>query len=264
MSKESRFISPEIPGKSVGVSAFLAELRPTGLVLQGGLNINRQYVDAEGRSYLHRAPKERGVVVDSMLFSYHTIGFTAHGGAFRYLDTAEQLDKMDYMHRLGLKTIVPIVAEGEEMVVPFLEGEMLQKYLQGGKTRILPDVLDHMVHAHDQGVIFGDRWTSNTLVSPEEDFTEIDFDVELTGKSAKEFELSQFLYHAILFSKSRPQMIGLLDNYFSQRRRETKSYDKTTIAAFLQGHLDVYDGQVYDGSVNNIREEVEQVSGILI
>ncbi len=263
MTKELRGISPEILDKSASVSAFLTDLTPTGLVLQGGLNINRQYVDAEGRSYLHRAPKERGVVVDSMLLSYHKIGFTAYGGAFRYLDTTEQVDKMNHMHNLGLKTIVPIVSEGDEMVVPFLEGKMLQKYLQEGKTKVLPDVLDHMVAAHDKGVILGDRWTSNTIVSPEEDFTEIDFDVELTGKSAKEFELSQFLYHALLFAASRTQMIGLLDDYFSQRHDETKSYDKTTMAAFLKGHLDVYDGQVYDGSVNNIREEVAQISGIL-
>ena len=116
------------------VGRFLSALTPTEVPFEGAANINRVYADPAGKvgeagaRYLYRQPKDRTGVIQELKKWYKGVGFTATGGSFRYLSNAEQAKKMRKMHSVGLKTVVPAVSVGEEMILPFIEGETLLDY----------------------------------------------------------------------------------------------------------------------------------------
>ena len=238
------------------VERFLSTLTSTGKIFDGAANINRMYVGQDGGKYLYREPKERTRVTEELTKWYSGIGFT---GQFRYLSNAEQAQKMSEMQNLGLKTVAPVVSEGEQMILPFIEGETLLSYIKDGKHNVVPAVVDHLLSAHRQGVVFGDRWTPNTIVTPKEDFVEIDFDIELTGPNTKEFELSQLLYSLVVYTSSREAMMGVIKEYLPKRKNALQAYDTSVLAGFLRGPARYLDGQIFEGSIHNIGDEVGEI-----
>jgi hypothetical protein len=264
MVEAGRIIGPDREGEARDrVGLFLSRLTPTGETLQGEANINRVYVRQDGAKFLHRKPKDRAGVINVLEEWYKGVGFTDMGGGFRYLSNSEQAEKMDHMQSLSLKTVVPVVSVGEEMILPFIEGETLLEYIKGGKTDVVPDVIDHLLLAHQKDVVLGDRWTPNTIVTPDGDFREIDFDIELSGRYAKEFELSQLLYSLVVYSSSRRVMMGVMQDYLPKRKDALQSYDKNALAVLLRGHARHLEGQIFEGCIHNIGDEVEEMVALI-
>ena len=142
-------------------------------------------------------------------------------------------------------------------------------YIKGGKTNVVPAVVDHLLlFAHQKDIVFGDRWTPNTIVTPEkdfveEDFKEIDFDIQLSGRYAKEFELSQLLYSLVVYSSSREAMMGVMQDYLRKRKDGLETYNKDALSAFLSGHVSHLEGQIFEGSIHNIGNEVKDIVALV-
>jgi tRNA A-37 threonylcarbamoyl transferase component Bud32 len=105
-----------------------------------------------------------------------------------------------------------------------------------------------MYKAHSEGVVYGDRWSENILITPKGNIVNIDFDIEIFGSYAKEFEAAQVAYYILAGAKSKviPQLAKLLSVPYA-------NLDLRYIETFLRGHAKHFDSNKKYG---NLKEEV--------
>lgn len=239
-------------------------LELTGDVVSGGLNQSWIYTPAGetgGERYVLRVPRpanERQRTLTSLQREYDGIGATRNGIGFRIRTTADQVDFINNLQEANRKSVDYLDTQGDTMLLPFVEGIPLHNYLQNetNSTNIVNHVLVHLVDSHRNGIIFGDRWGPNTIVKPNGDFVELDYDIELLGKreDTTAFELAQFLYHAVHFSGERRAMtITGIQKLIGEDPSLLTSYDQEKLTTFLIGHAKYfYDryanhGELYEG-----------------
>ena len=256
-------------------------LERTGDVFTGGLNQNWVYgcVNEKGTDkYVLRVPrsiKERTVTQKSLQQELDGIGATEHGVAFVLRDIPQQARFIDGIRAQGLNTIDYFDVQENAMLFPFFEGVPLHKYIASGHASktfsVVDGVLNHLTMAHRAGIVFGDRWVTNTLILPNEDFAEVDFDIELIGEHQRiaTFELAQTLYHLIHFSGSQhTDAMNMLEIYYRGNPKQLSGYDRNLLSAFLLGHqsyfMDRYrdKNELYEGLIPP-GEEVNQFAHVL-
>jgi hypothetical protein len=172
-------------------------------------------------------------------------GFIPLGGDYHMRTPTEK--KAFALHALAvdpdLKVIPYTYADNTFIQMPFKEQTItLKDYLLNGNTELTGKILDHLITAHSKNIIFGDRWTANTLITKNNEFHEIDYDIELFGNWAKEYELAQCLYHMIHFAADRPSIIQVLNDYIDSHSIET-SHNIETLLTFLQNYTSYYASQ---------------------
>lgn len=231
------------------ISLDLPQLRtilfPTGQIFEGTLNRNFQYRDEAGRLYLLRVPKEDTPIKEDLMQKYPEQGFSPPIGSHRYRSILEQFIFMRDAAAKGIKVLMPIAIAGDfsSMIIPFVENaQPLDEYLKSGRTEAVTGVLDNLFHAHSEGIVFGDRWGANTLVTPT-GIIEIDFDIAFEGEFAREFEIGKLLYHIVHFSTDRDVMLKLLEDYFHRNRTVYFEYNLELIKFFIGNHFKLYGGE---------------------
>jgi tRNA A-37 threonylcarbamoyl transferase component Bud32 len=218
-------------------------LRPTGRTFPGSLNRNVQLTDQTGRLYLLRMPqKERRHIYEHIAITYRAEGFTAPTSTYRYRTIAEQARFMHHVAHEGIRVLHPlaIAHDTSSLLVPFLQAESLDAYLQHGETEAVGAVLANLTHAHHKGIVLGDRWVCNTLIMPQ-GIIEVDFDIVLEGPQAKEFELGKLFYHLLFYASDREQMLTYLEGYVNKERATfAKEYDLAKVQFFIRTHTEVF------------------------
>lgn len=103
--------------------------------------------------------------------------------------------------RKRLPVVQPLYFDGQDTILlPYIHGDPYHKYLSRNSSNmyeVIKTYLQSIGDAHAQGLIYGDRWGPNTIVTPVEDLIHIDFDLALHGESAEEFEISQAMYYSL-------------------------------------------------------------------
>lgn len=228
---------------------------------EGALNKSYVVVDESGNKYLWRIRKEQ-VELDHALFKeYEGVGFLANGGSYRYRTTEDQVQFMYYAASLGLKVVTPLYSSADGILLSFIPGLPFDSYLQEGHTEATFFALDNLLDAHRMGVVFGDRWVKNTMIT-ENDAVEIDFDIEITGDSSKEFELSQTFYHILYFASDKDEVLTLLKIYCSERKDRLINYQLAVLIDLLEGHAKYFNTEEYDITNEKVRELVNALSAL--
>lgn len=245
---------------------------------EGGLNVSSVVTDDAGRSYLKRYPKSGKETLKLLKHQYNALGFTSRGGSFRRRSSQEQGNFLQRAAGLGLKVLPPAhIDEKGFMYYRFLEGaQTLDDFL----PRASSEEIDAIVHdlfadirvAHANGVIYGDRWGQNILVVPrfsllgnESNESEkmkeparrtrktvlhIDFDIELSGPIAHEFELAEMTFYTLRAGGERivPMLVNFLGIDTSVR-----GFDFKAFVDFLEKFPELFkDHPKYGGSEKEI------------
>ncbi len=226
-------------------------------ILEGALNVN---VLAPGsmilgvpRRVLHRFPKENATIMKSIAHEYHEIGFTQAGGRFRRRSQGDQVRFTSRCAELGLSVLPPLADESNHVENIFLENAETMDVFLTHATEEETALFTHnlymdMYKAHSEGVVYGDRWSENILITPKGNIVNIDFDIEIFGSYAIEFEAAQVAYYILAGAKSKviPQLAKLLSVPYA-------NLDLRYIEAFLRGHAKHFDSNKKYG---NLKEEV--------
>lgn len=147
--------------------------------------------------------------------------------------------------------------------MPFVEGIRLDKYLlsdspESKDLRVVNNTLNNFITAHRRGIIFGDRWVTNTIILPTMETVELDYDIELVGEQrvSATFELSQVLYHLVHFANgNRLNILEHISSFFMNQSETLEDYDFPSLVKFLQGHTVFFwgkwakEGKTYEGII---------------
>lgn len=234
-------------------------LQSTGDILKGELNNNYILRDSEGKLYVWRIPKENPTVLSEIQDELTQTGFLTSGGSYRFRSIPEQIDFMNSTSQARLKTPPVLFTDGHGILIPFIQGIPFDVYLRQANLVATARVLDNMYSAHRMGIVFGDRWVKNTIVTPDEDIVEVDFDIALEGSYVKEFEIAQTLYHMIHFSLNRLAMIAYLHHYFSQTKIMA-DYNSSAVYLFLKKYSEYFKDREYEGIGGDIRKEISELT----
>ena len=265
MHHERLFIVPhEYTGQSESPTSNVAHgieisLQSTGRILKGELNSNYVLTDSEGKLYVWRVPKENPTVLSAIGDELTHTGFLTNGGFYRFRSIPEQVNFMNSTSQSELKTLPVLFTDGHGILTSFVQGDPFDIYLRQGNLDATAKVLDNMHGAHRMGIVFGDRWVKNTIVTPDEDIVEVDFDIALEGNYTREFEIAQTLYHMVHFSLNRPDMLKYLRDYFSQTKM-IGTYNSSTIHLFLKKYSEYFKDREYEDIGGDIRKEISELT----
>ncbi|KKU82732.1 MAG: hypothetical protein UY10_C0025G0006 [Microgenomates group bacterium GW2011_GWA2_47_8] len=226
----------------------LAEIAPP---LKGELNTN--YLLGENASqpptHLLRAPRRNDAIFESIDHEYNFIGFTGLGGRYRRRTPQEQSNFAVKAALSGLKVLPPIYGNGTDYTFAFLsEIETLDTFLSGANKgdaeEFIVDIFKDLRKAHAGGVIYGDRWSKNILRSGKYGLVHVDFDLELSGSPAVEFEVAQVTYYTLSCGKEKiiPILAKLL--------LDSPWFNFETIKQFLRGHAAHFNNTPYGGIIS--------------
>ncbi len=223
--------------------------------LEGELNVHSFVRRLPDRVELMRFPKKNNEILRSIANEYHGVGFTSQGGRFRRRRPQEQVAFTRYAASQGLRVLEPsfVNAKGVSYFPFLVQAKTLDDYLPTAPTddsnRIVFQIYDDLRRAHQTNIIYGDRWFKNMLVTPTFGAMHIDFDIEISGHAAKEFEVAQVTYYTLLAAGDRP-VISLVAEMLSRGRN---LYNHSTMMSFLQQHVTYFqDNQSYGGIENKI------------
>ncbi len=238
-------------------------LYPTGDVLQGHLNYIFVFSDRKGNFYTWRIQKEHPEILPKIHQDLIGTGFLTNGGSYKYRRIEEQVNFMKKACQLNLRVIPVIYTDNFGILSPFIQGITYHKYLLLGGITATKNVLDNIRVSHKHNIVYGDRWAKNTIVQQDESIIEIDFDIELRGEIAKEFEMAQLLYHILLFSSRRREMLKFLDNYLRDNQLDLAQYDIFVVKKILSNYANYFADQPSEGMSGGIRQEIAELIKML-
>lgn len=214
------------------MSMKLIEVPP----LEGALNINHIIRPTKGPLLLQRNPRDNPQILRSIAHEYHFIGFTDLGGKFRRRSFEEQVLFTRHAASQGLHILPPNFVRKSAAYFPFLRSaatldDFLPTASQESMAMVMLDLFDDLRTAHKKSIIYGDRWSRNILVLPDSSFLHVDFDIEISGRYAKEFEVAQVLYYTLCAGRERS-----LPLICRMMAKENRWFDINVVQRFLEGH----------------------------
>jgi hypothetical protein len=229
-------------------------------LFEGALNVSilvpGQARDGRPVRVLRRYPKQNRHIFEALAYEYDGIGFTADGGRIRRRSRDEQHGFAKLAAEKGLRVLAPGINDRGLLETVFLDqAEKLDEYLPHATDRqvalVTRDIFADLYAAHRAGIIYGDRWAENILVSPVTGPVNIDFDIEISGPHAREFEAAQIATYILGGAKSRavPQLAGILTHPYGR-------LDSRFTERYLRGHKRFYDADQKYGSIENEMESL--------
>lgn len=225
------------------------------LVYEGALNVNvlrpGPTINGTARRILHRFPKQNESILKSIAYEYNVIGFTQAGGRFRRRSQEEQMQFTKQCAKQGLNVFPPLPDEDRHVKNIFFENaETLDVYLSHANeeevARSTHDIFMDMFKAHKSGTVYGDRWSENILIVPKIGVVNIDFDIEISGPYAREFDAAQVAYYILAGAQDKviPQMAKLLSHPYA-------NLNIKFIETFLRGHAEHFNSNKKYGNLKN-------------
>lgn len=238
-------------------------LYATGDVLQGYLNYIFVFSDRKGNLYTWRTQKSHPEILPKIHQDLIGTGFLTNGGSYKYRTLEEQANFMNKARQLNLRALSAIYADKFGILSPFIQGITYHKYLLLGGITATKNVLDNLILSHKHNIVYGDRWAKNTIVKQDESIVEIDFDIELTGEIAQEFEIAQLLYHILLFSSRRKEMLKFIGNYLRDNQIKLAQYRIFVVEKILSNYASYFAEQPCEGISGGIRQEIAELIKML-
>lgn len=219
----------------------LSDLRYTGTMCHGELNNNYVLADSNDVFYVLRKPKKNRLsAIKQIHDEFNYTGFLSLGGNYRFRTINDQVRFMYSLNRVCIPSILPVCYESSWILLPFIKGSSYCNYLRQKNVEenlvVTTQVLTNLIQTHKKNIIYGDRWAGNTIVGLNGNTLEIDFDLEIYGDNAKEFELSEVIFNILLFSSHRKEMVNLIANYFLSQPYLHSEYRFPLIIRFLRGY----------------------------
>jgi len=231
------------------------KLKFTDQTLHGALNNNWVVKDKEEKKYVLRIPKENPPQIPLIRDEYEIIGYAKNGSKYRFRTSEEQFSFTEKCFLSGIPVPRTSYSDNKAILREFIEGTTLDNFLKKtNNTSVIEDYLKTIVKAHEKGIILGDRWGPNTIVAPEKNLVEIDFDIDLTAEDAREFEIAQILSYCLLWSRNKTGAIKSIIDLVNSDKFDG-FYDGCRISEFLHGHEEYFRKKEF----GSIKREVENI-----
>lgn len=225
-------------------------LRIEGSPLGGFLNDNIIVLDGMEK-YLLRIPKKDPPQRQLIDEEYRGIGYGSFGREFRYRTLEEQQVFMARCREAGMDVPNVVHAGAEHLLIEFVNGTQLDNFLkEQDDSAPLRSYPLSVAQAHTRGIVLGDRWGPNTIITPDGKFVEVDFDIELTAEDGREFEIAQVLYYLLLYAKNKGGVINL-EKEFIQGDAFSGIYDRNRVADLLEGHVGFFGNHAEYGGISD-------------
>lgn len=251
---------------NVSLDRALRKIEKTRKITQiskpfGVLNHNWVLWGEGGESYVLRIPKKNPKQQKLIKEEYQEISYAKDGSEYRFRTLDEQVTFMEECQQWKIP-IVPIAEKGKHyLLLEYINGKPLSEFLaQTDYPTILSEHFTNITRAHNLGIILGDRWGPNEIVTPSNKLVYIDFDIALIAEDAKEFEIAQVIYHCILQSKNKKEATAVAKKIVSG---EQFLYNKERVAEFLRGHVKYFAKRKCYCSVNP-RSIERKISDLLV
>lgn len=207
---------------------------------------------------LMRSPRKNLDLLQSIYYEYHFIGFTGVGGRFRRRSPQEQFLLTKKAAEAGLRVLPPLDQQGDRLYYPFIaDAKTLDVFLPEEREKAIPiihQLVEDLHRAHTHGLIYGDRWSGNMLIHPHFGLFHIDFDLEIDGPYAREFEIAQIAYYTLSAGRETvlptlAQLLGTHPGWFNI----------AMVDRFIRRHSIYFNNTPYGG----IQTETEAFLGTL-
>lgn len=220
-----------------------------GLLLPGATNNTSLISDRQGNLYVRRTTKDNITpLLESTSREYQAIGFFDKGGSYRIRSMLEQFEFIKQCQECELQVVVPVSCDETRMYLPFVVGEPYQAFISTkpeSTAKIIRYYLESISQANSTGLVYGDRWGPNTIVDREEQLWHIDFDIQLAGSPAREFEIAQAIYYSLYFAKDKESALLECTNFIDSLYFAI--YDLGLVLDFLKGHIRYFQNGNYGG-----------------
>src|SRR3989344_2576844 len=153
-----------------------------------------------GREHIrkHRNPKEAQECIACLEKHLTTVGFLGHGGGV-YLRSVREEVEFNTQARAQHLQVVPVSYWSEDTIYyPILDrAKPIDTVVIERGNAAFPLVkacFADLRRAHNVGLVYGDRWPNNILVSDNRVWN-IDFDVAYEGPYTRELEVAEAIYY---------------------------------------------------------------------
>lgn len=253
MSVEINRLFFQQQGNPEGISGLFFPLRISKNQFPQG-NFNRSFVviDSTGQEYIIRQenPYGRSLELPFVEAEYKGVGFLGHPqNGFRLRTAAEQHQFTTLLRENGIKASRTIYSKGNIQIISYENGAVNIADLWINADQRAPTATDmaliKLAESHDKGFILGDRWGPNEILTTDGEIMFVDFDIEISGPEAKEFEMASMLYFNSYFAQqpsSIKDLNRLLEIYkqFFASSLFTKVYNKPLLFDYLTRYFSYF------------------------
>lgn len=215
-------------------------LQPVDMpVNQGFLNRIRPWVDSKGRKYLSRGQNDdQSEVIHNLQEEYAYNGFLKKGGAFRIRSPREQLQFVAKARKARLRVVPFVGVIDGDLVMPMIAGDDMKSHVNVVKNEralfhVIRPALRDIAHAHNPNkrLVYGDRWLKNILVGVRGGVHHVDFDIEISGPFAGEYEMAQFFYSMVRDAQNKDMLLAVLAT--CGIREKLRHHNTSSLVEFL-------------------------------
>ncbi len=233
--------------------------------LTGGFNTTEPTCDAHNTGWLRRESHRNGrETLAKICDEFASYGWIDRGNTVRRRTINEQIDLCRQANRLHLMTHLPATNDRGSMLVPYIaQAESIDCYLARASApdarRVVRTLYVDAKHAHQNGIVYGDRWSENILVSGAQypTATHIDFDLQYEGPEAKEMEMARLSFYLLHSGREKVRSIiaGCL--------RDRCDLNLSTLETIVRGHVRYFECGRFGGAdqlVDDLFQEVHSLS----
>ncbi len=246
MNREIDYLFSQQQGNPDRIPGLFSPLRTSdNQIPQGNFNKSLVVVDSTGREYIIRQenPHGRTLELPFVEAEYKGVGFLEHPqNGFRLRTAVEQHQFTIFLRENGIRASRTVYSKGDIQIISYENGAVnLADLWNSGDPRapIVTDMaLIKLAESHNKGFILGDRWGPNELLTADGEIMFVDFDIEIFGAEAKEFEMASMLYFNSYFAQqpnSAEDLNGLVEIYkeFFASSLFAKLYNKALLLDYL-------------------------------
>ena len=204
------------------------------------------FITTETARYVFRARREMSAaeLKAYMRSMYECTGFLIDGGAFKIRNIAEETEFIKRALAADLPVPQLIQAESDWMLIEYIEGKTLWSFLEAGKVEFLVKVLQAIISAHRQEIIYADRWGGNEMIDSSGKVRMIDFDIEWFYDGAnlttlKSLEIAFIIFNSMRLTSKRDELINLVESDIIPLLTKWE-YDLKQIGKFIAGLANFY------------------------
>ena len=219
---------------------FSETLHPVDMpVNQGFLNRIQVWADERGRKYLSRGQNDDpSGVMENLHEEYSFNGLLKKDGAYRFRTPREQLHFVARARKAHLRVVPFVGVIDGDLVMPLIAGSDMKAHVNAVKNErallyamrpVLNDITT--AHAPTRNVVYGDRWLKNILVGRSGAIHHVDFDIEISGPFAREYEVAQFLYSSVRDMENKDRLLAALSA--CDIRKRLKHHNVSVLSDFL-------------------------------
>ncbi len=211
-------------------------------VNQGFLNRIQVWADGKGRKYLSRGQNEdQSEVIHNLQEEYAFNGLMKKGGAFRIRSPREQVQFVINARRAKLRVVPFVGVMDDDLIMPMITGNDMKSKVNTVKNErallhvIRPALHDiASAHAPSKQIVYGDRWLKNIIVDRRGGIHQVDFDIEISGPHAREYELAQFFYSTIRDTQKKDRLLAALSA--CNLRKKLQHHSVPVVSEFLESY----------------------------